>query len=332
MSNATTLAGPARRARPGTIALAALAALLLALPALVTVPYFLHLTILALIWVIIAQGQNLIQGYTGYVSIAAGGFMGVGAYCTALLSVKLGWSPWACLAVAPLLTAALALVVGYPSLRVKGHYFAIVTLAYNMVIFIVLMNFTSLTGGEAGIPRIPRPPALQTPWGAIDFDTRTGYYYLVLGVTALATVAAVLLVRSRVGQAMTAIRQNETLAEAVGISAWRYKLFSFVASAGFAGLGGALYASYMKFINPAPFSVESSMNAVLAVILGGSGTLAGPVVGAVAVIFLPEYLRIADTYRLIAYGLVLVLATIFMPRGIVELVGRLWRRRAGKAG
>jgi branched-chain amino acid transport system permease protein len=326
MSNAPTLAGPARRVRPGTTALVALAVMLLALPALVTVPYFLHLTILALIWMIIAQGQNLIQGYTGYVSIAAGGFMGVGAYCVALLSVKLGWSPWVCLAVAPLLTAALALVVGYPSLRVKGHYFAIVTLAYNMVIFIVLMNFTSLTGGEAGIARIPRPPALQTPWGAIDFDTRTGYYYLVLGMTALATLAAVLLVRSRVGQAMTAIRQNETLAEAVGISAWRYKLFSFVASAGFAGLGGALYASYMKFINPAPFSVESSMNAVLAVILGGSGTLAGPVIGAVAVIFLPEYLRIADTYRLIAYGLVLVLATIFMPRGVVELAQRLRRR------
>ena len=112
MSNAPTLAGPARRVRPGTTALVALAVLLLALPALVTVPYFLHLTILALIWMIIAQGQNLIQGYTGYVSIAAGGFMGVGAYCVALLSVKLGWSPWVCLAVAPLLTAALAATRG----------------------------------------------------------------------------------------------------------------------------------------------------------------------------------------------------------------------------
>ncbi len=326
--NGNATSAPARRVRPGLIVLAALAVLMLALPALVTVPYFLHLTVLALIWVVVAQGQNLIQGYTGYVSIAAGGFMGVGAYCTALLSVKLGWSPWLCLAVAPLLTAALALVVGYPSLRVKGHYFAIVTLAYNMVIFIVLMNFTSLTGGEGGISRIPRPPVIETPWGTIDFDSRTGYYYLVLGVTALATLAAVLLVRSRVGQAMVAIRQNEALAEAVGISSWRYKLFSFVTSAGFAGLGGGLYASYMKFINPAPFSVESSMNAVLAVILGGSGTLSGPIVGAVAVIFLPEYLRVADTYRLIAYGLGRVLATIFRPRGTVELVGRLWRRRS----
>lgn len=301
---------------------ALLAALLLALPLVVTVPYFLHLTVLALIWVIVAQGQNLIQGYTGYVSIAAGGFMGVGAYAAALLSVKLNCSPWLSLVLAPLITAALAVAVGYPSLRVKGHYFAIVTLAYNMVIFIVLLNYTSLTGGEAGIARIPRPEPVSTPWGEIDFDGRSAFYYVVLMLATATCVIAAMLVHSRVGQALIAIRQNEALAEAVGISSWRYKLLSFVGSATLAGLGGALYATYIKFINPAPFSVESSMNAVLAVILGGSGTLAGPVVGAFAVIFLPEYLRVADTFRMIVYGLVLVLATIFMPRGVVGLVGR----------
>lgn len=320
-----------KRPTPAMIGLAALLALLLALPALVTVPYFLHLTILALIWVIVAQGQNLIQGYTGYVSIAAGGFMGVGAYCAALLSTKLGWSPWASMLVAPLVTAVIAMAVGYPSLRVKGHYFAIVTLAYNMVIFIVLLNFTSLTGGEAGIPKIPRPENLPLPGGEIDFGTRAGYYYLVLAATLLSTVICALIVKSRVGRAMVAIRQNEPLADSVGIASWRYKLFSFVISASLAGLGGALYAPYMGFINPAPFSVEHSMNALLAVILGGSGTLAGPVVGAFAVVFLPEYLRIAETYRLIAYGLLLVLATIFMPRGVVPIVGRLVERFGGRA-
>ena len=126
------------KSKATTLALAALALLLLALPALVTVPYFLHLVILALIWVIVSQGQNLIQGYTGYVSIAAGGFMGIGAYSMALLSLKLGWSPWLSILLAPAITAVLAVAVGYPSLRVKGHYFAIITLAYNMVIFIVL--------------------------------------------------------------------------------------------------------------------------------------------------------------------------------------------------
>lgn len=310
------------------VSLVVLAVLLLALPAAVTVPYFLHLVILALIWVIVSQGQNLIQGYTGYVSIAAGGFMGIGAYSMALLSVNLGWSPWLSLLLAPLITAVLAVVVGYPSLRVKGHYFAIITLAYNMVIFIVLLNFTSLTNGEAGIPKIPRPPNIETPWGMINMASRSGYYYVVLLLAFATTLVAALVVDSRVGRAMLAIRQNETLADAVGIATSRYKLFSFVISASFAGLGGALYASYMAFINPAPFSVDNSLNAVLAVIIGGSGTLAGPVVGAFAVVFLPEYLRVAESYRLIAYGLVLVLATIFMPRGIVPLVARLIHRRA----
>ena len=309
-----------------SFALCVFTALLFLLPTVVSVPYFLHLTILALIWVIVSQGQNLIQGYIGYVSITAAGFMGVGAYCAALLSVKAGWSPWWSMLAAPLVTSVLALVVGYPSLRVKGHYFAIVTLAYNMVIFIVLLNYTSLTGGEAGISKIPRPGGFSLPWGELDFGTRQGYYYLVLCITVLSTTISTLVVKSRVGSAMVAIRQNEPLADAVGIATWRYKLFGFVISASFAGLGGALYAPYMEYINPTPFSIENSMNAILAVILGGSGTLAGPVVGAFTVVFLPEYLRVADTYRLIAYGVVLVLATIFMPRGVVPLVARLFSR------
>ena len=136
----------------------------LALPGFVTVPYFLHLVILALIWVVLAQGQNLIQGFTGYVSIAQAGFMGIGAYSSTLMSVKLGWPVWVTIAVAPLTTAVLALLAGYPSLRVKGHYFAIVTLAYNMVIFIVLMTWSSLTGGEAGIANVPRPADVARGW------------------------------------------------------------------------------------------------------------------------------------------------------------------------
>lgn len=305
-------------------------ALVLALPGLLTVPYFLHLSILALIWISVSQGQNLIQGYTGYVSIAQGGFMGVGAYVSALLSVKAGWPVWLALAIAPAATALFALVVGYPSLRVKGHYFAIVTLAYNMVIFIVLLNFVSLTGGEAGITKIPRPEAIPLPGGGIAFGGRPAFYYLALLCAVLATVVSLLIVRSRVGRVLVAIRQNEALAEAVGVACWKYKLFAFAASAAMASLAGALYAHFMGYINPTPFAVDSSLNAILAVILGGSGTLAGPVVGAVVVVFLPEYLRIAETYRLIAYGLVLVLATIFMPRGIVPVAAAGWARLTGR--
>jgi len=298
----------------------------LCLPWVVTVPYFLQLIILALIWVVLAQGQNLIQGFTGYVSIAQAGFMGVGAYCSTLLTVKLGWSVWLTLGIAPLFTAFFAVLVGYPSLRVKGHYFAIVTLAYNMVIYIILFTYAALTGGEAGISSVPRPADISIGGVVLSFSGRIGYYYLVLAAAGLATLICALILHSRVGRILVAIRQNETLTEAIGVSAWRYKLFAFVVSASLAGLAGALYAHFIGFLNPDPFGVDQSLNAILAVILGGSGTLMGPVVGAFAVVFLPEYLRVAETYRLVMYGLILVVATIFMPRGLVPLAAQLGQR------
>ena len=326
---------PASATRLPTAAVAALLVAALGLPLVITVPYFLQLTIFALIWVILAQGQNLIQGFTGYVSIAQAGFMGVGAYCSALLAIRLGWPVWLTLAVAPVVTGAVAVLVGYPSLRVKGHNFAIVTLAYNMVIFTIMGTFKALTGGEAGLPNVPRPGALALFGWEWSFGGRTGYYYLVLAFAVLATLLCGLILRSRVGRVLLAIRQNEALAEAVGVATWRYKLFAFVASAVFAGLAGALYAHFTGFLNPDPFGIDQSLNAILAVILGGSGTLSGPIVGAFAVVFLPEYLRVAETYRLVIYGLILVVATIFMPRGLVPLAvqgAKALRRVIGGGG
>lgn len=288
-------------------------------PRLISVPYFLHLMILALIWVVIAQGQNLIQGFTGYVSIASAGFMGVGAYASTLLCLRLGVSVWAAMACAPVITALIAVFVGYPSLRVKGHYFAIVTLAYNLVIFIVLNNFSSLTGGEGGLTNVPRPESFSLAGIKLSFEGRESYYYLVLFAAIFATMTCALILRSRIGQVLLAIRQNETLAQAVGIETWHYKLFAFVLSAAFAGLAGALYAHFIGFLNPEPFGVDQSLNAILAVILGGSGTLSGPVIGAFLVVALPEYLRVADTLRLVVYGALLIVTTIYMPRGVVPM-------------
>lgn len=298
------------------------------LPQLITVKYYLHLSVLALVWVIAAQGQNLIQGYTGYVSIVQAGFMGIGAYSTTLMGLHFALPVWLTILLAPFVTALFALVAGYPSLRVKGHYFAIVTLAFNLVIFIVLMHATDLTQGEAGISGIPKP-GREDGW--LDFANREVYYYLVLIIAVAMTALAALIVRSRIGQTLIAIRQNETLVGAIGIAAWKYKLFAFVASAMYAGLAGALYAHYQSFINPEIFGLAQSLDAILAVIIGGSGTILGPVIGAFVVVFLPEYLRFADSFRLILYGLLLVLATIFMPRGIVGVMGQLWTRLTGKA-
>ncbi|GAB5512168.1 MAG: branched-chain amino acid ABC transporter permease [Hyphomicrobiales bacterium] len=293
------------------------------LPQVITVKYYLHLSILALCWVITAQGQNLIQGYTGYVSIVQAGFMGIGAYSTALMGLHSSLPVWLTILLASCVTALFALLTGYPSLRVKGHYFAVVTLAFNLVIFIILMNWHDLTQGEAGITGIPKPGGAD---GWLDWRDRQTYYYFVLIVAAVMTGLAGLIVRSRIGQILIAIRQNEDLVGAVGVGAWKYKLFAFVTSAMYAGLAGAIYAHYQSFINPEIFGVAQSLDAILAVIIGGSGTIAGPVIGAFFVVFLPEYLRFADSFRLILYGLVLVLATIFMPHGIVGVVSDFWAR------
>ena len=302
--------------------LAALA-LFIALPQVVSVKYYLHLSILALCGVIVAQGQNLIQGFTGYVSIVQAGFMGIGAYTTALLGMHFGLPVWLTIVIAPLLTAFFAVAIGYPSLRVKGHYFAIVTLAFNMVIFIVLMNWHQVTQGELGITGIPKP---GSPDGLLNFKDREVYYYFALSIAVFMTALIVLIMRSRIGQILIAIRQNEDLVNATGISAWRYKLFAFTLSGAYAGLAGAIYAHYQGFINPEIFTVAQSLDAILAVILGGSGTVTGPVIGAFIVVFLPEYLRFADSFRLIIYGLILILATIFMPRGIVGVATDVWNR------
>ena len=189
------------------------------LPQFIAVKYYLHLSILALIWVIAAQGQNLIQGYTGYVSIVQAGFMGIGAYSTALMGIHFNMPVWLSITLAPFVTAFFALLTGYPSLRVKGHYFAIVTLAFNMVIFIVLMNFHQLTQGEAGITGIPKPGGKE---GLFNWRDREVYYYFVLIIAVLMTALAALIVRSRVGQTLIAIRQNEDLVGAIGIAAWKY--------------------------------------------------------------------------------------------------------------
>lgn len=299
-------------------------------PLLVPANYFIHLGVLALIWMIVAQGTNIIQGYTGYVSIAQAGFMGVGAYSSALMNISFGVPVWLAIVIAPFITAVAAVIAGYPSLRVKGHYFAIVTMALNMVIFTILVNWIPVTGGEGGLSGIKAPENLSLFGYELRFDRRLPYYYLVFAVLVAVMVFVTALVHSRIGRALQAIRQNETFAEAAGIPTWRYKLFSFVISASLAGLAGALYGHYLSFISPAPFSIDHSLNAILAVIVGGSGTLAGPLIGSALVTALPEVLRMADSYRLIIYGVSLVLVVIFLPRGIVPACRDLWARIAQK--
>ncbi|MCL4439958.1 MAG: branched-chain amino acid ABC transporter permease, partial [Firmicutes bacterium] len=311
-----------------------LSAVLVLAPFVFKVPYYLHLIIVSLIWIIMSEGLNIIQGYTGYVSIAQASFFGIGAYSSALLTTKLSMSFWMALPLSLLIAILFGLVIGYPSLKTRGHYFAIITMAFCQVIFIVLASWQKFTGGESGVQGIYRPEGLKIPLlGEITFNSRENYYFLVLFFVILTIIIVARLVNSRTGRAMVAIRENETLAESLGINIFIYKLTAFVISAAFAGLSGSLYAHYVKFINPSPFGIDNSLNAILVIILGGSGTIAGPVIGSFLLVLLPEMLRVATQFRLVVFGVLLILVTIYMPRGIIYAIANGYRRFPGrKAG
>lgn len=289
-------------------------------PVVVTETYLLHLISMSLIWIILTQGLNVIQGYTGYVSLAQASFFGIGAYASALLTMKAELSFWAALLLSVVITTLIGMAIGFPILRTKDHYFAIVTMAFCMITFIVMQTWEEVTGGDAGLSGVPIPE----PIFGLNFAKKEDFYYLLLVLVLLVLFIVYRIIHSKIGRAMISIRENEPLAQSMGIALFKYKLMAFSISAALGGLSGSLYAHYTKYISPTPFALDYSLNAILAVILGGSGTIVGPIIGSFLLIFLPEYLRIAEEYRLVIYSLLLILITIYAPKGVIHLLQMAW--------
>lgn len=317
--NASSSIPPRPRLGVGLILLFSMAAL----PAYIEKAYYLHLVTIMLIWIVMTQGLNIIQGYAGYVSICQATFFGIGAYASAIVTLKLGWPVSMGLTSAILAGALAGVVIGWPSLKMKGHYFAIATMAFAVLVGAVMLNWKELTGGDAGLHGIPRPEMVV--W---DFDLASpiGYYYITLVAASFSVWFVGRFSRSRVGRSIIAVRENEALARAIGVNTTRSKRLAFTISAVFGSFAGALYAHYINFVNPTPFHLEASLNAILAVIIGGSGTVWGPVIGSALVVFLPEYLRVATMYRMVIYGALIILVTIFMPRGVMSILEASWNR------
>src|SRR5699024_1086910 len=286
------------------------------IPFIITERYLLHLINMSLIYVILAQGLNILQGYTGYISLAQVGFFGIGAYVSSLTMIHFDTPFFISLILAIVCAALIAFIIGIPIFKTTGHYFAIVTMALSTIIWIVLMNWEPVTGGDAGITRIPYPDPILF----IEFNNPINYYYLLLIFVLLTIFFINRLIKSKVGRAFISIRENEELTQSIGISLMKYKLLAFILSAALAGLSGSLFAHYVNYINPAPFAIDKSLDIILAIIIGGSGTITGPIIGAFLVTFLPEIMRVADEYRLVIYALLLILITIYMPKGIVYLI------------
>ncbi|HEX5529797.1 MAG TPA: branched-chain amino acid ABC transporter permease [Methylomirabilota bacterium] len=308
------------------------AALLLALataataPAWVWNPYHLHTLIMAGIFAVLALSLNLLLGYTGQLSLGHAAFFGIGAYATGLLTVKLEWSPWVGLLAAVVLPGAAGYVIGRLALKLRGAYFVLLTISFAGCVSLVSVNWMDLTNGPLGLPGVPPLEIALPGLPPLSLRTKAAFYYVVLAAVALSYLVCLALIRSRVGRALVALRENETLAASVGIDGTHYLVLAAVVSAAMAGFGGGLYAHYTRFVSPEVFLFTYTVTMVIMVVAGGKGTLAGPIVGAVLFTVLPEALRAATSWQwqMLLYGVLLVGVLFFMPEGIVPAARRRW--------
>ncbi|HTO51038.1 MAG TPA: branched-chain amino acid ABC transporter permease [Burkholderiales bacterium] len=300
--------------RTRAITIAAVVAALM--PIALGSPYVLHIAIVTGFYVILAQSLNLVLGYGGLLSLATPAFFGIGAYAAAILALRFGWDGTATLAVAALAGVATGIAIGFPSLRVSRHSFVIVTLSATLLLQLVANNWEDVTRGSLGLANIPAPRLLGVP-----VEGRTGWYLLSLAAAAAVVLVTHRVVGSRFGRALVAARDNEQLALAAGIDVFRTRLFAFALSGASAALAGALYAYFITYIDPGVFGFSVSETLLIMVILGGSGTLWGPVAGAVVFTALPELLRIAPEVRSLLYGIILLLIVLYRPAGLATWLG-----------
>ncbi|TAK82383.1 MAG: branched-chain amino acid ABC transporter permease [Betaproteobacteria bacterium] len=281
-------------------------------------PYLLHVLILCFLYAIPAVGLNLMLGYAGLVSLGHMAFAGVGAYTAAVLMVDGHWDFWLALLAGVLAAGVAGAAIGAICLRFRTHFFMIVTLAFGLMLYSVMNNWDEVTRGAAGFPGIPRP----APLGGFSFGPLPNFYYLALAAALAAFAVQWIVVRSDFGRVLAALRQDERLAQAKGVNTMLYKAAVFALGSAIAGLGGVLHVSFLRVAAPATFNLAESINAVLIVIVGGAGSLAGPALGALVFVGLPEYLRAAAEWRLVVFGVILVLIVLFAPQGLAGFVKR----------
>jgi branched-chain amino acid transport system permease protein len=295
----------------------------LLLPFYVPDAYMFQVIMMSVIFAIAVLGMNLIIGYTGQASLAHAAFFGFGAYAVAIMT-KAGISFWLALPAAATISALIGLVIGPPALRTRGSYFAIVTLAFGVVVWVVAGNWVEVTGGANGIFGIPRPSPIPIPFlGEIEFFDQAAQYYLALVFLLLTLFLLHRLIYSIFGLTFMAIRNNEPLADAVGINTFATKLIAFVTANFVAGLAGGLYASIIGAVSPSAASYLLTFNFLIFLILGGMATLSGSVVGALAIPIIMELLQDVGHFRLLIFGALLVVTIIYFPRGFVGGIRQL---------
>jgi branched-chain amino acid transport system permease protein len=279
--------------------------------------YVTHSLIIALIFMLPAHGLNLLVGYTGLLSLAQAAFFGIGAYTAGLLAVHYETPFYVNLIAAGLVSGALALPLGIPALRLRSTSFVMCTLGFVIIGQAIAKNWISLTRGDMGLSGIPKP---YFELGPLSFTVSgtTSFYYLALAICVLGTLAAWAIVRSPAGRNMVAIRENETLAESLGVPTWRYKLIVFM-----------LYAHYLTVVSPLTFQMYYSTTMLIIVLGGGAGMISGTVFGSLLFVGLTEALRVAPEVRMIAYGFCLLVLVFWFKKGFAPLINRFWNAIGG---
>jgi branched-chain amino acid transport system permease protein len=283
--------------------------------------YGLYLLSFWAVTTIAVQGLNLIMGYAGKISLAQASFMGIGAYTSTLLIMNSGINYWVGLVIAAVVCAVIGALIGFPALRVKGHYLAFVTLGFNELVILVLRNEDQWTNGPIGIMGINRPSI----FGFSLFEADR-FYYFCFGMLILVSLAMWYMIRSPWGRAFKALRDNPDRAESLGLSTTTYTLIAFAIGSGLAGIAGAMHAPMVEFIDPQSFGLHRSLLFLLMVMVGGRGTLAGPFIGVFFAILLPEWLRFTEDYYLIIFSIFVILLIIFFPQGVAGIGPNLQKR------
>ena len=284
---------------------------LIVTPFVVQNNFQLRVIMLFLIYALVAMGLNILVGLVSLVSLGQAGIYALGAYTVGVLTVKYDWPLFATMGAAVVSSAIVGVVLAYPSVRVRGVYLAVVTIAFGLIVQNVVIDWRTVTGGTLGISNIPRA---NLGFGPLD---TTGLYTLIAGIMFAAFLLHHNLIYSRYGRAMHAVAQSETAASSLGINPANQRVFAFVISAVYAGIAGALYAYLNRYVNPDTFSFSDSIRFLLMVILGGSGTTLGPLIGAGILTWIPNLLQAFGKWQLFVYGALLAAVIFLMPKGII---------------
>jgi branched-chain amino acid transport system permease protein len=289
------------------------------LPLLFTDAYWRTNLIVCALNVALAVGLDFVLGYAGQLNLGQSAFYGLGAYASTLLVTRLGIPFWLALTGAIALSCLAGTVLALFAVRLRGHYLAIASLGFAVITYQILVNWIGLTQGPLGIYGIPPPPAVVLPGlPAIDFHDLGNLFYLVAAFALLSYLLLDQLIRSPIGEALIAVREDEVSAASLGINCAAWKVFAFTVSSGIAGAAGCFYPGVVGTLVPDAFFMTESLTILAMVVVGGSGTLVGPVCGAILLTVLPELLRGIGELRLVIYGVALTLVVLFMPGGIVQ--------------